>query len=272
MTPILISLYLLVALVYLVATIHYAIEFARGVQRIVFWDRMERGITIALHGLFLLAIGFAYRELPLVQYTFLSMTALALAVVYTILEGRYRTRGTGVFFFSLAFVLHLLSWPGVMHRPAPNDLLQNPVFGVHAVAALLGYVGFLVSALYGVFYLVVYRSLKSRQLNLFVERMPPLDLLSRMNISSAVVGFVFLTAALFFGIVLSVKLNVSFLRDPKFVQSVGVWLIYGLLVAGRYAAGWRGRLLVWLSLACFVVAVVSTVFVGFFLPTFHNFS
>jgi len=273
MTHWVITLYLLVALVYLLATVHYAVEFIRGLERIVLWDRIERTITFVLHGLFLVALGVAYGELPLVRASFLSFTALALAVVHTILEGRFRTRGTGVFFFSLACLLHLLSWPGVLHRPAPNDLLQNPVFGVHAIAALLGYVGFLVSALYGVFYLAVYRSLKSRQLGLFANRMPPLDLLSKMNIAAAVVGFVFLTAALVFGVILSVKLNVAFLLDPKVIQSVVVWALYGALVAGRYAMGWRGRLLVGLSLACFAVAVLSTALVGLMpLPTFHDFS
>lgn len=272
MTQTAVVLYFLVVLVYLAATVHYAVEFVRGMERIELWDRVERTMTFVLHGLFLLALGFAYGELPLVRFEFLSFLALGVAVVHTILEGRYRTRGTGVFFFALAFVLHAASWPGVLHRPPTSPLLQNPVFGVHVLAALLGYVGFLISALYGVFFLIVYRSLKSRRQGLFVERMPPLDLLSKMNITAATVGFVFLTAALGFGTVLSVRLDVPFLRDPKFIQSIVVWVLYGLLILGRYAMGWRGRMLVGISLGCFAVAVLSIWLVGAYLPTFHNFS
>lgn len=263
MMPTVIILYFLVAIVYLVATVHYAVEFVRSSERIVVWDRIERTITFVLHGLFLVALGYAYREIPLVRHSFFSFTALGLAIVHTILEGRYRTRGTGVFFFFLAFLLHLMSWPGVLHRPAPNELLQNPVYGLHAVAVLVGYVGFLISALHGVFFLLVYRWLKTRRLNLFVQRMPPLELLARMNFASAAVGFLFLTIGLLLGVILSFKLQVSFAGDPKVMQSMIVWLFYGLLILARYVAHWRGRLLVGASLVCFMVAVVSMAFVGF---------
>ncbi len=270
MTASLITLYAAVALVYLVATIHYAVEFVRGLERIVFWDHLERTITFALHVAFLLTLGRAYGELPLVQYSFFSFTALGVALVHTILEQRFQTRGTGVFFFALAFVLHLMCWPGVLHHPEPHRLLQNPVYGVHALAAIFGYVGFLISALYGLFYLSVYRSLKSRRIGLFATRMPPLDLLWKMNIDSAIVGFAFLTVALGLGLALSVRLNVAYVNDPKVVQSCAVWLLYGLLILGRFVLGWRGRFLVGMSLACFAVTLLSTMLVAY-LHTFHTF-
>ena len=139
-------------------------------------------------------------------------------------------------------------------------------------AALLGYVGFLISALYGLLYLGLYRMLKTRRFGLFFKKMPALDLLAQMNWHAAVVGFVCMTAAIALGVELSRHLEVPFAHDAKFIQSVAGWLLYGLLLVARYALGWKGRRQVVMSIACFALLAVSAAVVRFFFDTFHQFT
>ncbi len=279
MNALLIALFAFVAAMYLVATISYAVQYAResaaGFSR---WHYAERIVTIGAHLLFLVALGFAYGQAPLVGgFNMLTLLALAMAVIHTVMEFRLRTRETGLFFFGLALVLHLCSWPAVAARPEQTDLFQSPLFGAHVAAALLGYAGFLVSALYGVLYLVLYRMLKARRFNLAVRKMPPLDLLAKMNLFAALAGFVCLTAALALGVALGIVMaahlpDVRFAGDAKFIQSVAAWLVYGLLLATRYAMGWKGPRQAVLTIAGFALTAVSAWLVHVLFDTFHRFT
>jgi ABC-type transport system involved in cytochrome c biogenesis permease subunit len=279
MNALLIALFALVAAMYLAATIGYAVQYAReSAAEISRWHYAERTGTIGTHLLFLTALGFAYGQLPLVGgFNMLTLLALALAVIHTVLEFRLRTRETGLFFFGLALALHLASWPAVAFRPEPTPLFQSPLFGIHVAAALLGYAGFLVSAVYGILYLVLYRMLKARRFNLVVRKMPPLDLLARMNLLAAVAGFVCLTAALALGVALGIVMaahlpDVHFAGDAKFIQSLAAWLVYGLLLTARYALGWKGPRQAFMTIAGFALTAVSAWLVHLLFETFHNFT
>jgi ABC-type uncharacterized transport system permease subunit len=272
MNATLVTLYILVCAAYLTVTVDYALRFVRRGQGLPAWRPAERAATLLLHILFLSVLGAAHGQLPMAAPAgFFSMTALGLILVHTVLEARFRSWETGMFFFGLALVLQLASWPAVFARPEPHELLRNPIFGLHVAAALLGYVGFLVSALCGVLYLALYQMLKTRRLGLFCERMPALDRLVGMNLHAALVGFICLTAALVLGIELSARLDVEALRDAKVIQSAAAWLLYGLLLAGRYLLGWRGRAQVVLSIVCFALMALSALLVQLYLPTFHQF-
>jgi len=251
----------------------YASRFAREEGRVSPQIHAAQLATILSHTAFLALLGLNYHEIPLVSWANMaSWIALGLAIVHTTTEARFHTGGTGVFIFALAFALQMAAWPSLGMQPEPNRLLQNPIYGVHVGWALLGYVGFLISTLYGLLYLVLYRMLKERRFGAFVEGMPPLDLMARMNLHAAAVGFLCLTLSLALGVELSWRLNVAFLHDAKFIQSMCAWLLYGLLLVARYALGWKGRLQVAVSVACFGALALSAAAVHLFFTTFHHFT
>lgn len=268
-----IALFAAVVLAYAGLAVAYAREFAfpreaAGPR----WSRGERPATLLLHVLFLLALGWSYRGFPLVSvWNFLTLLALGLAVVYSILEFRFSTHGTGVFFFALALLCHLASWPGLQPPAGLNPLLRDPLFGVHAAVALVGYVGCLVSALCGLFYLAMYRALKARRPSRLMERMPPLDLLATMTLHAAVLGFVCITGAIVLGAALAYHLKQPFLSDAKFIQTFFAWLLYGALLAGSYGLNWPGRTRARASALVFVLLIVSAFAVRWLIPTFHRF-
>jgi ABC-type uncharacterized transport system permease subunit len=94
--------------------------------------------------------------------------------------------------------------------------------------------------------------------------------LSRLSIRSATLGFVFLTAAIAIGALgWSRVLEHAALSDPKVVSSVLVWLIYGIGVTLHYAAGWRGVRCIGITLAAFVLMLLSTWLVPIVLGSAH---
>jgi len=264
--------FVLLSLLYLGTVAAYVGQFLQGEGWRPKLTSTLIGLLIVVHVLFLIAVGTAYRELPLVsKENVFSLLALSLVVVYRILEYRFQVRATGVFILLAAAVFHFLSLAQVSARPEIRELLQNPFFGVHVVLAILGYTSFVVSVVYGGLYLGLYRSIKGKNFGLAFQRFPPLDLLSGMNAHAAISGFLFLTVSIVLGVLLSLHLHKSFLTDPTFLQSALTWVGYGLFVLMYYTVRWRGLRQVYCSIASFALAVVSVSIVLVSFSTFHTF-
>ncbi len=74
------------------------------------------------------------------------------------------------------------------------------------------------------------------------RNLPPLLTLETLLFRMIGAAFVFLTLTLVTGIAFSEELFGRALRfDHKTVFAVLSWLIFGLLLAGRWRYGWRGR-------------------------------
>lgn len=234
------------------------------------WRAIPFKVLVVAHALLLLGVGWSYREVPLVNaYNVFSFLALSLLVVYLGLEWRFRVKTTGAFILAVAFGLHGISWQQLDARPELIPRLQDPWFGAHVILAIMGYTAFIVSAIYGLLYLALYRSLKRRTFGLIFRRLPALDLLSRMNAHAALFGLGCLSVAIVLGMVLARNVEASFHRDPTFLQSLLTWVVYGGFALAYYPLRWRGNRQVYLSLAGFAVAMGSMAVVLILFRTFH---
>ena len=121
-------------------------------------------------------------------------------------------------------------------------------------------------------YLMLFYDLKSAQFGVFYRRMPSLEELNEMNVSSAVAGFLFLTAAIFVGLILRKSVFPDAAHfDPKVITSYVIWGIYGVIIYGRKRGGWSGKHLSYLSLSGFVFILSSLIALNLFIQTFHRF-
>ena len=265
--------YLLVVLCYGATTVFYLSFFLREDDRFLSRARIPRGAGLVGHLIYLTLLGFKYGELPLVGMScFMSLLALTLVIVHTIQELRLKVGGTGVFVLSIATLLQLLSFPAMAQQPEVKELFQSPAFGIHVFLALAGYTGFIVSALYALLYLVMFQSLKAKRFGLFFRNLPPLDLLAKLNWDAALVGWISLTLAILGGIGMSVRIEQTFLTDPKFLHSLVAWAVYLALLIGHRKIRWPGRTLARITLACFFLFLLSMVILMALLPTQHNFT
>jgi len=272
-----ISAFLLVLVSYGAATLSYIRVFTRSQE-----GRRDLGSIFSIIGMlcqaaYLVSLGVLYRELPLVgMVNVCAFLSLSLVLVHSVVEFRSKARGTGAFICGLATILHLLSWPSVFMDPVVQDFLRSPLFALHVLFAIAGYTGFVLSALYGVMYLLQFRALKSMRFGPLFKSLPALNHLATMNFESALVGFICLSVGLLLGTVLGAaykaELAGSILTDAKFVQAAAAWLCYALLVSGRFRFGWSGRQLVYYSLASFGLLLGSLMIVSIFFDTFHRFS
>ncbi len=203
----------------------------------------------------------------------LDIIALGMTAVYLYVERLQRNSFTGAFILPMIVVVQLAGSAtlSVSTGPIPA-LLKDSGFGLHAIFAILGYSSFAVSFVYGIMYLLLYRSLRQKKFGVLFERLPSLDELANMGFWAGFFGWLALTVTIFLGVSMSVKVLPNIYQDPKFLSTVLVWGIYGTSALAHFFLGWRGARAVRLSMAGFILAVVAMMGSNFLWSTFHSFA
>jgi ABC-type uncharacterized transport system permease subunit len=94
----------------------------------------------------------------------------------------------------------------------------------------------------------------------FLEDLPPLLVLERILFRFIAVGFFFLTLTALSGVLFSEQVfGRPFVPDHKTVFAVIAWVVFGVLLLGRWLWGWRGRTALRLTLGGFVLLLLAYV-------------
>jgi ABC-type uncharacterized transport system permease subunit len=89
-----------------------------------------------------------------------------------------------------------------------------------------------------------------------LQRLPPLQTMERLLFQQIAVGFSLLTLTILSGILFVHNLFEEHLAE-KTLLTCCAWLIFGILLWGRYRHGWRGRIAVRWALSGYATLVVA---------------
>ncbi len=194
----------------------------------------------------------------------ISGLGLAVGVIHLLLEGRARNRAIGVFPVAVAAVFALAATAfDPLRRPEAG--LPPASAAIHASAAVLGYAGLLLAALFGALYLVQRGALKRHRFGLFWERLPSLELLDEFAFRSLVAGVACFTVTIAVGhIVRRATGHTGSYWDPKIVATNLIWLIGLVVVLGRLFRRVRPATSAAASIALFALALANLLVVDIF--------
>ncbi len=233
----------------------------------------------AIHLLYLVLCTVEYRHVPVANvWEVFTFVAFAMVAVYLALEWRWKDQATGVFLLVPVLFFQVLSSAFVTHTREVEEILRSPLFGLHVLSAMLGYVALSVAAVYGSMYILLHRELKKHRVGLIFRRLPNLETLSRLNMGAVLFGWTGLTLAIVLGSVWARALTSSgwlqgtFYTDPKFLLTLALWALYGLTLGGRFFFRWPNRQLAYLTIVSFFLMVASSLAVNLILPSFHQFT
>ncbi len=173
----------------------------------------------------------------------LSLSALGMAALTALFAMRGRMSALGVIVFPLAAAFGLAYELHGHARPMPMDWRLQ----LHAWCALLAYATLAIAALLAVLLWVQERALRRRDFHGWLRVLPPLTELETLLFRTIAVGFVLLTATLLTGVLFVHDLFGQHLAH-KTVLSIISWLVFGVLLFGRWRYGWRGRTAVFATL------------------------
>jgi ABC-type uncharacterized transport system permease subunit len=195
-------------------------------------------VAVVLHGVAIVELAMAGGG-----YQSLSLCAFLIAVVFLLVEWRYRFSSTSVALFPLVFGMTAIAAVERSASPTPNPSMGQAWLVVHIVLVFAGYAALALTAVAAVAYLIQERRLKTKQTSALLERLPPLATLDNLISKSLGMGFAFLTLGLIFGIMWAIVYSghVGWISDARITVSLLTWVLLLVMMFLRTSAGWRGR-------------------------------
>lgn len=185
----------------------------------------------ALQSAFLYLRGHAEHRCPLTNlFEVFIFLAWSVALIYLVVGPAYRLSLMGAFTAPLVVLLQTFALVAKIDIPHAPRTAANPWLEFHASISMIAYGAFALAGIAGAMYLVQERQLKTRQIHSIFYHLPPLSAL-----------FAAITRLLWFGFILyTLGLTSGFfvggpLPQLQIVCAVGVWLLYGAILQGRYS-------------------------------------
>ena len=206
-----------------------------------------------------------YHDLP----SSLSLFAWMIAASYGILFLIHRESSTGPFLIPLAIFFLLIS---LLTHPGPAVITDasrsGPLFAMHVTLAIFGYAALTLAFVLAQLYLIQIQQLRRRKLGPLFSKLPALDVLSRLQRTSVVIGISALAVATVLGLI-SAKQNWGTYWDPKVLFTFLIICVYLItLFPGRAGGGKKNAIL---SIAGFFLLLFSYSIVNLFITMKHIF-
>jgi len=143
-----------------------------------------------------------------------------------------------------------------------NQIIEKHSFGLdlHIILSLAAYAVLLMATLHAMLLWFQDRELKKKQKKrIWVNLLPPFQIMESLLFDLIITGFGLLTAALLFGFFTIDNFFAQHLAH-KTVFSIISWFLYGALLVGHYKFGWRGRKAIRFTITAFILLAIG--FIG----------
>ncbi len=220
---------------------------------------------------FLLVRSVCIRHFPATTfYDSLFFFSLSSAIFALYFSWRGAKKLTGIVGF-IAFLLMLPTLFMDVPKPLIPPSLKSYWLPIHSGLSFLGYGALSVSFIVSILYLLKDWSIRKKK-GFFAYFFPPIETLDRINYTSLMLGFLFLTLGIITGSLWAEKAWGSYWSwDPKETWSLISWLIYAACIHQRFAVGWRGRKGAYLSIVGFLTIIFSFFVVNLVIPGLHSY-
>ncbi len=234
-------------------------------QRLAFGRTATRGVKVGTLSLVLGAIvlhaAVLYPGLRLETGLNLSLTTAFSLVAWVVVllyftASVYRpVDNLGIVVLPLAGLTVLAAW----WRPTQHLIaLSSQWQALHIIVSLLAYSLLCLAAVQSLLLLLQERTLKQKHSGGFIRALPPMETTETLMFQMIGLGFVLLTLTMASGIVFAE----SFFGKPfRFTHhtllALIAWVVYAILLLGRWRLGWRGRLAIRWTLGGFLLLVLA---------------
>lgn len=184
-----------------------------------------------------------------------SGSLMGLAIGAAGMLGLFATRFRGV--AAIVFVIAALLAAGTGSLAAAREIATPGwPFAVHVVLAMASAGLFAIAALLVVVLSLQDRQLRSRRPSGWLAALPPVESLECALFSVLSIGMVALSLAILAGLLFVTDLFAQHLVH-KTVLALAAWVIFAVLLFGRWRFGWRGRKAARYTIAGFVVLAIA---------------
>jgi ABC-type uncharacterized transport system permease subunit len=222
------------------------------------WEKLAIGVTLFLHAS---GLKLALFDGDGMRFSFSLAFSLMiwLAVLIYWLEN-FRARMDSLQPLVLAAGVLAAFLPLVFAQTRPIADAGAFGFRLHFLAAMTAYSLFTLAAFHAIFMRLIEKRLHQHLVSRRMANMPPVLALESLLFRILTIAFALLTLALGSGLLYSGSLYGNGLPfKHKIIFAILSWIIFAVLLCGRYIYGWRGRKALNWTLAGFVVLLLAYV-------------
>jgi len=263
---------LLPSLYALVFTV-YTIDFVSDKRDLTSSKKLFLYSTVFIHLIYILLRTWNFNHAPITnKFELFTSIAFTISLAYFLLEILTKVRITGFFIIFVAFILQIFSSIFIENIYEVKEVLRNPLLGLHVISALLGHTSLIMSAIYGILFIILYNKIKQHNYGTIFNKLPNLELLEKMSFMSLLIGYIILSFSILIG---AIWLPIAFPDfkhyDPKLISTIFIWIVYSSGIAAKIFFKWYGKKVIYLSLVGFIVLIFSMLVPIIFKTSFHNF-
>ena len=211
-------------------------------------------VALWLHGLLLYQYLFVETGLDLGFFNTFSLLSW-LVTLFVIISSLYRPL-ENLLIILLPFAALTLYLKIIF--PEHRILNETLTLGmrIHILLSISAYSLLMISALQALLFAFQEKLIATKQVNRIINILPPLQVMEQLLIQFIIVGFFMLSLSLASGMMFIEDLFAQHLIH-KTVLSILAWLIYGILLCGRWLAGWRGKRITRWALCGFIMLLMA---------------
>lgn len=262
----------LLPLLYILTFGIYLYDFIKENDKVSNSKRVFLFITLFIHVLYLIFRTIEFNHPPITnKFEIFTVLAFCLSFAYFLLELVTDIRRTGAYIIIFSLIFQLISTIFIQDLIEVKEVLRNRLLGIHVISALLGYSGFIIAAVYGVLFFMLYKELKSNRFGLIFQRLPSLEILEKLNFYSVVIGFIMLSISIMIGFIWLPQAFPDFsYYDPKLISVCLVWFVYLIGILSKLIAKLYGKKVIIFSLVGLIFAIFSLILSNI-IESFHSF-
>jgi ABC-type uncharacterized transport system permease subunit len=248
----------MLSLIALLAIVCYLAAFAVQARPLVGGRDNRGGLALAIAAAGVLAhagvlLGMHRGALDLHFFAALSLVACVVSALTLLVNLSRPVAALGVIVFPLSALL--LGIDVFLAAPTTPQPLGWQI-KLHVSVALLAFGVLSIAAALAILLAFQERALRHRQFGALLRALPPLTLTETLLFRLIGAGFALLTLTLLTGILFVDDLFGQHLIH-KTVLSIVAWIVFGVLLAGRWRYGWRGRRAVNMTLAGMTILLLA---------------
>lgn len=187
---------------------------------------------------------------------FNSVSLIAWVVVLLVLAAALTkpVENLGIVAFPLAAISIILSI--AYSTDPPHSMDTGLGIQTHAVVSIVGFSVLTIAACQSVLLAVQEHQLRHKRPGRWLRILPPMQTQETLLFQLLAVGFFFLSLSLVSGIMFVQNMLAQHLAH-KTLLAIAAWIVFALLLWGRWQFGWRGRTAIRWSLSGFCILAVA---------------
>lgn len=215
---------------------------------------MIAAAAIIMHGITLYQNLFTAAGMDIHFYNVLSLVAWLVALLLTLTTITMRIECLGIIVFPFAALMLMLDF-----LPAEPHLLGYHIQSgmlIHILFSILAYSLLSIAAVQALLLYIQDSHLHNKHPGGFVRALPPLETMEVLLFRIIGLGFVVLSIALLSGTFYLEDMFAQHIAH-KTILSLAAWLLFAVLLWGRWQFGWRGRVAIRWTYSGFILLMLA---------------